>query len=211
MKFFRAPRVGVGDLVVVGFLVWAVWFVAPGVAGWARDRVVGWATGGTGVPSFQPWAHGFGNGAVLPSGQVPPWVSTLVQDARVERIVDGDTLDVLTPAAVVKRVRLLGVDTPERGECWAREATAELERLAPVGTRVTLAGERGQGDVDRYGRLLAYVYSAGVDGPDSVNRGLVVAGAARAYRYRRAVRFDASFRVAEREARAAGVGRWGSC
>ena len=68
----------------------------------------------------------------------------------VSRVIDGDTLEL----ANGETVRLVGIDTPERGECGFDAATANLERLV-VGKRVRL----GISDEDRdgYGRLLRYV------------------------------------------------------
>ena len=68
----------------------------------------------------------------------------------VSRIVDGDTF--VSPAG---RVRLFGVDTPERGQRCSREATERLRQLAGTTVRV----EDGPRDIDRYGRLLYYVYT----------------------------------------------------
>src|SRR5215210_9222568 len=66
--------------------------------------------------------------------------------ATVERIVDGDTL-VLADG---RRVRLVQIDAPEEGEgeCYAREATATLEKLVPAGSRVTLETDPELDDVD---------------------------------------------------------------
>jgi micrococcal nuclease len=64
------------------------------------------------------------------------------------------------------KVRLLGIDTPETHrpgtpvECGGREASAAMARLLPRGARVTLATDPTQDRVDRYGRLLAYVFLA---------------------------------------------------
>ena len=55
-------------------------------------------------------------------------------------------------------VRLFGVDTPERGERCASEARQRLRKLA--GGKVRL--EDGPRLTDRFGRVLAYVYT--VDG-----------------------------------------------
>jgi endonuclease YncB( thermonuclease family) len=49
----------------------------------------------------------------------------------VERVVDGDTFD--TPEG---RVRLFGVDTPERGDKCFTEATDRLRELAGDSVRV---------------------------------------------------------------------------
>lgn len=69
----------------------------------------------------------------------------------VQRVIDGDTLN--TNAG---RVRLFGVDAPERGEKCFREATASLKELAG-GTVKVEAGPRLQ---DPHGRLLYYVYTS---------------------------------------------------
>jgi hypothetical protein len=66
--------------------------------------------------------------------------------------VDGDT--VKTSAGTV---RVVGIDTPERGHCGYKEATNNALKYAPVGTQVILvSGKQGQ-NTDRYGRLLRYV------------------------------------------------------
>jgi micrococcal nuclease len=56
-------------------------------------------------------------------------------------------------------VRLIGVDTPEvygQAECYGHEASAFVERLLPLGSRVSY--RLGVDPRDRYGRALAYVY-----------------------------------------------------
>ena len=74
-------------------------------------------------------------------------------------VVDGDTIQ--TSAGTV---RLIGVDTPERGECGHDEASQAIGRLVSRGDVVTLELPPGQNDTDRYGRLIRYVTtSAGVD------------------------------------------------
>lgn len=75
-------------------------------------------------------------------------------------VVDGDTLDVGLPGGGEERVRILGINAPERGECLAEGATAALERLVD-GAEVDLVADRS--DRDRYGRLLRYVEVEGDD------------------------------------------------
>ncbi len=73
----------------------------------------------------------------------------------VVRGVDGDTIKILCPSRDpnVETVRLIGVDTPERGESKYKQASIELVDLA--GNYVTI--ERfGK---DRYGRTLGLVES----------------------------------------------------
>jgi micrococcal nuclease len=87
-------------------------------------------------------------------------------NARVVRAVDGDTL-VATADGRRFYVRLLGIDTPETHrpgrpvECGGPEASARMQQLAPPGTRVRLETDPTQDRVDRYGRLLAYVWLPG--------------------------------------------------
>jgi endonuclease YncB( thermonuclease family) len=76
---------------------------------------------------------------------------------RVTNIVDGDTLDV----ASGERVRLIGIDTPERGECGYSEAADLLGWLVAGKSVILVAGARD--DTDRYGRLLRYVELDGSD------------------------------------------------
>lgn len=137
---------------------------------------------------------------------------TVVQAARVVRVVDGDTVKVRLASGGRRSVRLVGIDTPEmRGpECGARAATRALKRLAPRGTKVRLVSDPTQSNKDRYGRLLRYVVRRS-NGRD-LNRTQVWNGSARIYVYRndpfKRVR---SYRRALRQAKAADRGIWGSC
>jgi len=72
----------------------------------------------------------------------------------VVRVVDGDTVVLADDT----RVRLLGIDAPESGECGFAEAAAKLTELVQ-GRSVILTGD----ELDRFGRRLAYIDVAGVD------------------------------------------------
>ncbi|WP_426562925.1 thermonuclease family protein [Angustibacter sp. McL0619] len=78
--------------------------------------------------------------------------------ARVVRWVDGDT--VVTSRGTV---RLIGVDTPERGRNGASAATKWAKHLAPVGSTVSLGDPASVKNTDRYGRHLRYVVRNRVD------------------------------------------------
>lgn len=84
--------------------------------------------------------------------------ASYADEGSVVQVIDGDTVDVRV-GNQVERVRLLNVDAPEdnrvtgESECLGPEATALLERLLPVGARVTL--EYDEERRDRYDRLLA--------------------------------------------------------
>jgi micrococcal nuclease len=116
---------------------------------------------------------------------------------RVSYAVDGDTLQVALASGRRERVRLIGIDTPEVGECGYRAATLETRRLA-TGKQVVLRGDATQATRDRYGRLLAYVW---LPGGRDLGYQVLRAGLARVYVYDRPfARLDA-YRRAEREGR----------
>jgi endonuclease YncB( thermonuclease family) len=115
---------------------------------------------------------------------------------RVVSVHDGDTLTVLDASNVQHKVRLHGIDAPERRQPFgtkARERLAELThgksvRVLPV-------------DRDRYGRTVARIEVEGQD----VNRQMIADGLAWHYtRYSK----DAAMAGAERDARAARRGLW---
>ena len=99
-------------------------------------------------------------GASAPQPFAAP-VSVLRETGNVVRVVDGDTLTVRLRSGATVSVRMLGIDTPERGQCGAADASANLRRLAPVGSTVDLVSDRTQAAKDRYGRLLRYVARRG--------------------------------------------------
>lgn len=79
-------------------------------------------------------------------------------EARIERVVDGDTV-VARLRGARPRVRLIGIDAPESVtpgapvECWGPEAAAMLRALLPPGITVRAAYQPG-GRRDRYDREL---------------------------------------------------------
>jgi len=140
------------------------------------------------------------------SPQVPPAPPESLDEGlyRVERVVDGDTLEL----ASGHRVRLIGADTPETVkpehpvEPWGPEAT-EFTRQFVAGGEVRLQFDGPR--TDKYGRVLAYVWV----GDRMLNEELLRAGLARAkthYTYSPEVK--RRFRRAEAEAQSAGRGIW---
>jgi micrococcal nuclease len=72
-------------------------------------------------------------------------------------VIDGDTIEVSGGLTI----RLIGIDTPERGECGFGAASSAL--AAMVGGRSVVLVPGARDDADRYGRLLRYVEVGGVD------------------------------------------------
>lgn len=92
----------------------------------------------------------------------------------VTNVVDGDTIDVRATNGTEERVRIIGIDTPERGECGFEDAAAALSTLVMSKSVELAPGARD--DRDRYDRVLRYVDVNGVDaGLDLIGRGLAIA------------------------------------
>jgi micrococcal nuclease len=124
----------------------------------------------------------------------------------VTYVVDGDTVHVAV-AGRDEKVRLIGIDTPEVGQCDAAKATTLARRLAQ-GRPVTLVGDATQATRDRYGRLLAYVVLSG--GRDLGYQELA-RGYARVYVYDRPFQRLATYRRAEQVGRTRSDSIWRSC
>ena len=121
--------------------------------------------------------------------------------AAVVSVTDGDTIRVIVDG-VEEPLRLIGINTPEVGECLAAEASARLSELV-VGQTVTLQSDTS--DRDQYDRLLRYVYAGDI----FVNEVLVREGLAVARRYEPDTAMAGALENAQAQAVADGVGMWG--
>ena len=87
-----------------------------------------------------------------------------VTEAEVTKVIDGDTIQVLFNDGTqhsIHRVRLIGIDTPEIGQCGYLEAIIHLEKRV-LGETVSLK-TGGTNDQDNLNRLLRYVDLHDVD------------------------------------------------
>jgi micrococcal nuclease len=150
------------------------------------------------------------NAAAL-AGSAAADLSRMVK-AEVVDHVDGDTVRVRIPdppagLGAVETIRLIGVDTPETVhptrpvEAFGREAS-DFTKARLLNQAVYLAFDWDLRD--RYGRLLAYIYTAG---GRCFNAELVGEGYGHAYT-RFAFHFMDEFRVLEQEARREQRGLW---
>ena len=116
---------------------------------------------------------------------------------RVVSITDGDTLVVLRDKQQV-RIRLHGIDSPERAQPYgtrARQFTGELAHQQDVTVVVR--------DYDRYGRVVAEIIL-----PDGRNLNHEIVRAGFAWWYRQYARGDETLEQLEREAREGRLGLW---
>ncbi|MFZ4589923.1 MAG: thermonuclease family protein [Ignavibacteria bacterium] len=137
----------------------------------------------------------------------------------VIRVVDGDTFELENK----ERVRLLGIDTPEKYESKKLEKDATtsgmdkktVKKLGQMasdyvkkfveGKRVRLERDPTNEDKDRYGRLLRYVY---LEDGTCVNAKIIQDGYAQVYESFPITKMD-EFRKLQREARENNRGLWG--
>ncbi len=115
---------------------------------------------------------------------------------RVVSVTDGDTVRVLDAANVQHKVRLDGIDAPERGQPFGTVARDRLAALV-MGKAVKVHND-GR---DKWGRTLGRIEVEGQD----VNRQMVADGMA--WHYSR-FNNDARLAAAEQAARAAKRGLW---
>lgn len=117
-------------------------------------------------------------------------------EGKVIAITDGDTLKVVDHKNIQHKIRLVEIDTPEKGQPYGQKAKDALSDL--------VFGKMVRVDVvttDKYGRLVGHIYLNDLH----VNKEMVRLGAAWAYRqYLK----DKSFLDIEEEARAAKRGLW---
>ena len=119
------------------------------------------------------------------------------EKTRVSYVVDGDTIEIESG----KRVRLIGINTPEKNEYYFEEATNKMKELLS-GREVILVKDISE--FDKYGRLLRYVYVDGV----FVNELMVSEGYAEAVEYYPDLKYRQKFNKAELYARSNKLGIW---
>lgn len=97
---------------------------------------------------------------------------------QVRNVYDGDTLTLVDE----RRVRFLGIDTPEIKEKqpFAEEAKAYTKDLCHK-KEIWISFEPGHEKEDHYGRLLCFVWVKQEGGYLCVNEGIIQAGLANAY------------------------------
>jgi endonuclease YncB( thermonuclease family) len=77
---------------------------------------------------------------------------------QVTAVPDGDTLELLADGDIPMRVRVAGIDAPEKGQPFGRQARMAMRDLVS-GREVMVEWTKR----DRYGRILGTVYVDGAD------------------------------------------------
>jgi len=91
----------------------------------------------------------------------------------VTRVVDGDTVWVKLSNGSDEKVRLIGIDTPETGQCGFEAAKEQLEQLVLNQEVSLVVGTPDNRDIHK--RLLRYIDIDGLDtGLELVKQGLAI-------------------------------------
>ena len=129
---------------------------------------------------------------------------------QVLKVVDGDTIHI-SYNGKDEKVRFIGLDTPETKDprkpiqCFGREATAKMIEFAE-NKNVRLEFDKTQGERDKYGRILAFVYSE-----DNKNLAyeMIRQGYGNEYTYNsNPYKYQNEFKEAARKAREENKGLW---
>ena len=130
---------------------------------------------------------------------------THAESVTVVSITDGDTIEIELADGTIEPLRLIGVNAPEPGECFADESAAALAVLLSG----TLTLESDASDRDQFGRLLRYIYADGI----LLNAALVESGHALSHNYPPDTAHQAEIDEAQTAAQASNRGIWatGAC
>ena len=129
----------------------------------------------------------------------------------VVSVTDGDTIKVLDQNRVQHKVRLTGIDAPERGQPFGQASKKYLTAMVS-GKEVFVESNKN----DRYGRVLGKVWVQPADCPScgktlDINHAQLLAGMAWWYRYyakQQSAEDRGRYESAENEAKARGGGLW---
>ncbi len=160
------------------------------------------------TPRATPTSSPSESPAVSPSGLAPTGPT---EEARVVRVVDGDTI-VVDRGFGDEKVRYVGMDTPETVKPaspveWMGKEASSANRALVEGMTVVL--EKDVSETDRYGRLLRHVWLDANGVWCLVNLDLIREGYARVSTYPPDVKYADLYLAAQVDAREHDRGLWG--
>jgi endonuclease YncB( thermonuclease family) len=139
-------------------------------------------------------------GLVLQASLIACWSQTI--DGRVVSVSDGDTLTVLDSNKTQHKIRLVGIDAPEKAQAFGQRSKQSLSDLV-FNRLVTVETTKR----DRYGRELGKVLVGTLDANlEQVKRGM--AWHYKAYEREQSSQDRQAYTEAEAAARGARKGLW---
>lgn len=138
-----------------------------------------------------------------------PATQTQPDLVKVVSVTDGDTIKV-SIGGVTQTIRMIGMDTPETVDprkpvqCFGKEASNKTKEMLS-GKMIRLESDSTQGDLDKYQRLLRYVFLE-----DGTNFGkyMIEQGYAHEYTYDLPYKYQAEYKAAQKDAQANQRGLW---
>ncbi len=127
----------------------------------------------------------------------------------VTGVVDGDTVTIDIDGKS-ETLRLIGINTPETVdprkpvECFGKEASNKAKQVLE-GKMVRIENDITQGERDKYGRLLVYIF---LEDGTSFNKYMIDEGYAYEYTYNLPYKYQQDFKQAQRNAQGAQKGLW---
>ena len=134
--------------------------------------------------------------AICTAAERPEGLPEKARWEKVDRIVDGDTIVLMDRT----RIRLHGIDAPEKSQPYGSESSAALEEMVKQSVYLL------EVDVDRYGRVVGQLYHS-KEGYD-INASLVCGGFA--WWYERYAPNSKILQDCQSEAQQASKGLWRS-
>lgn len=128
---------------------------------------------------------------------------------RVAKVIDGDTIQVFMNSKT-ETIRLIGIDTPETVDprkpvqCFGKQASDKAKEILS-GESVSLENDPTQGDRDKYGRLLRFVF---LEDETDFGKFMIREGYAHEYTYAIPYKYQTEYKQAEKDARDSGRGLW---
>ena len=105
---------------------------------------------------------------------VASWGNSTTFEAKVVKIVDGDTITALDAQNTTIKIRMYGIDAPESKQAFGQKAKQAL--TTAIATKIVTVIDHG---TDIYGRMLGTIWLDGYD----TNASMVDSGYAWVYRF----------------------------
>lgn len=146
---------------------------------------------------------------VAPIKSSPAPASAQYKYYAVTKVVDGDTVTIDLDGTP-ETIRLIGINTPETVdprkpvECFGKQASDQAKTLL-AGKQVRIEKDPTQGDRDKYGRLLAYIWR---DDGLFFNQHMIQEGYAYEYTYGKPYKYQTQFKSDQATAQSSGKGLW---
>lgn len=141
--------------------------------------------------------------------EIKSQTSTSEKYYPIVSVVDGDTVKINLDGKTTT-LRLIGLDTPETVDprkpvqCFGVEASNKAKELLS-GKKVRIENDSTQGNLDKYGRTLAYIY---LEDGTFYNKYMIEQGYAHEYTYDLPYKYQAEFKNAEKDAKSKQLGLW---